>query len=54
MAKWNYSAQDRNRNETGSGTVEAKDWPNAHTAASKDARSKGVPFYNLVVSEQKR
>jgi hypothetical protein len=53
MAKWRYTAEDRNRNALASGTVEATDYPNAVTAASKDARDNDVPFYRLTVGEQK-
>ena len=52
MGKWRYTAEDQNRNALASGTVDAVDYPNAHTAASKDARSKDVPFYRLTVGEQ--
>ena len=52
MTQWRYTAQDRNRKQTGEGTVEADTFPRAYEAASKDARSKGTPFYDLVVGEK--
>ncbi|MFE6194153.1 hypothetical protein [Streptomyces sp. NPDC057838] len=48
MTTWRYTAEDRNRDETGNGTVQA-DVTAAYEAASQDARSKDTPFYNLVV-----
>lgn len=53
MSKWRYTARDRNHNQLGEGTVQAGDYWEAHTEASKDARGKDVPFYDLVVFEKK-
>lgn len=52
MAKWRYTAEDQNRTALATGTVEAEGYGRAVEAASKDASSKDVPFYNLVVGEK--
>lgn len=52
MSKWRYIAEDQGRNVVARGAVEAEGYGRAVEAASKDARSKDVPFYDLIVSEQ--
>jgi hypothetical protein len=53
MAKYDYIAEDRNRNQLGKGTVEAKDEAHAMEAVYHDARSKDIPAYHFTIGKKK-